>query len=66
MIFPNIITYLDKTFKDEQYEFQNNFLNKRHFNSSTYEFKFNLGYSGYYYQHGNTEENLADEMLISM
>ncbi len=47
-------------------EFQNNFLNKRHFNSSRYEFKFNLGYSGYYYQHGNTEENLADEMLISM
>jgi len=46
--------------------FQNNFLNTRYFNSSANKFKFNLGFSGFYYQHGNNEENLADELLISM
>jgi hypothetical protein len=44
--------------------FQENFLNKFYFNSSPYKFKFNLGFSGYYYQSGNFDENKGDELLI--
>lgn len=40
-------------------------MNREYFNMSENLFKFNLGFSGYYYQHGNLEENLADELLIS-
>jgi hypothetical protein len=29
-----------------------------------YAFKFNLGYSGHYYKSGNSDENLADELLL--
>ena len=36
------------------------------FNSSPYKFKFNLGYSGYYYQHGNIDENLGDKLLMGI
>lgn len=27
-------------------------------------FKFNLGFSGKYFHHGTTEENLGDDMLL--
>ena len=46
-------------------KFQENFLNKNVFNSSVEKFKFNLGFSGYYYQSGNEKENKGDELLIS-
>lgn len=48
---------------DALIEFQNNHLNPLYFNST--EFKFNLGYSGYYFEHGNDEEDLGDKQLIS-
>ena len=40
-------------------------MNKKYFNMNEDAFKFNLGFSGYYYRHGNSEENLADELFIS-
>ena len=46
-------------------DFQENILNKNVFNSSGAKFKFNLGFSGYYYQSGNEKENKGDELLIS-
>lgn len=45
-------------------EFQNDYLNMQVFNSSGDLFKFNLGYSGHYFSSGDTEENLADSLLI--
>ena len=42
------------------------FLNQNYFDSNQSMFKFNLGYSGYYYQKGNLEENLADQLLIGL
>ena len=35
-----------------------------YFYHDDYKFKFNLGYSGYYYQSGNQNENEADRLLI--
>lgn len=50
-------------------EFQEKFLNKHIFDSEKVEgehrFKFNLGFSGFYYLNGSHEENLADKLLIS-
>ena len=46
-------------------DFQNNYLDSKYFNSTQSRFKFNLGYSGYYFKHGNEEENLGDQQLIS-
>jgi hypothetical protein len=45
-------------------DFQENGLNKKVFNSSVEKFKFNLGFSGYYYQSGNEKENEGDQLLI--
>jgi hypothetical protein len=47
-------------------DFQEAFLNKRFFTHSiVFRFKFNLGYSGYYFKTSvNEEENLADELLL--
>jgi hypothetical protein len=45
-------------------DFQENVLNKKVFNSSVEKFKFNLGFSGYYYQSGNEKENEGDQLLI--
>ena len=44
-------------------EFQQE-VSRKYFKNSQ-PFKFNLGFSGFYYQSGNHEENLADELLIS-
>ena len=41
-------------------------LNQNYFDSNQSMFKFNLGYSGYYYQKGSLEENLADQLLIGL
>ena len=49
---------------DSLIDFQENYLNKFYFNTSLYRFKFNLGFSGHYYQSGNEFENRADQMLI--
>lgn len=46
-------------------QFQN-LVNKEYFNQSLEKFKFNLGFSGYYYQNGNEEENKGDSALIGM
>ena len=43
-----------------------NLVNKEYFNQSLEKFKFNLGFSGYYYQNGNEEENMGDSALIGM
>lgn len=48
----------------EMIRFQNEFLNKRVFDSSS--FRFNLGYSGFYFGSGNRDENLADQLLIGI
>jgi len=45
-------------------DFQENGLNKKVFNSSVEKFKFNLGFSGHYYQSGNEKENEGDQLLI--
>ena len=49
---------------DALINFQENYLNQLIFNKSLQRFKFNLGYSGYYYQSGNQVENQADFLLI--
>jgi hypothetical protein len=48
-------------------DFQEAFLNKHFFtNSIVFRFKFNLGYSGYYFKTSvNEDENKADELLLS-
>ena len=45
-------------------DFQENVLNKHFFKSNKHKFKFNLGFSGYYYQSGNDDENKGDQLLI--
>ena len=47
---------------NEMIRFQD-LLNRGMFNSSPSMFKFNLGYSGFYFSSGSREENLADELL---
>lgn len=49
---------------DALLEFQHN-LNRDYFNQSKSKLKFNLGFSGYYYQNGNEDENEGDSYLIS-
>jgi hypothetical protein len=49
---------------DELINFQEKYLNQLIFNKSFHRFKFNLGYSGYYYQSGDHLENEADYFLI--
>jgi hypothetical protein len=49
---------------DQLINFQETYLNQLIFNKSLHGFKFNLGYSGYYYQSGNQQENQADYLLI--
>jgi heparan sulfate N-deacetylase/N-sulfotransferase NDST2 len=50
--------------------FQEEHLNRFVFNVSSsygddvYKFKFNLGFSGYYYQSGNDKENKGDQLLV--
>ncbi len=39
-------------------------INRKFFNQSKEKFKFNLGFSGYYFQSGSHEENLGDSSLI--
>ena len=39
-------------------------INRRFFNQSREKFKFNLGFSGFYFQSGSREENLGDSSLI--
>lgn len=50
----------------EMMRFQDEYLNARVFTSlsSSSPFKFNLGFSGYYFSSGSQEENLADQLLI--
>ncbi len=49
-------------------DFQEAFMNKHFFtNSIVFRFKFNLGYSGYYYKtSANEDENQADELLLGV
>lgn len=49
----------------ELVEFQENYLKQKIFNQSSNQFKFNLGFSGHYYQSGTHLENLGDQLLIS-
>jgi hypothetical protein len=49
---------------NELINFQENILNTLYFNSSNEKFKFNLGFSGYYFKSGNFIENQADNLLI--
>lgn len=51
---------------DEIIRFQEEYLNGRVFNSSLDRFKFNFGFSGFYYLSGNGEENLADKLIIGI
>lgn len=44
-------------------DFQN-YLNSTVFVSNQFGFKFNLGFSGYYFKSGSSLENLADQLLI--
>ena len=39
-------------------------LSLRYFNHDDYKFKFNLGYSGYYYQFGDVNEDAADRLFL--
>jgi hypothetical protein len=48
----------------ELINFQEDYLNKKIFNSSDRMFKFNLGFSGHFYQSGNPQENEADKLLL--
>ena len=54
---------MNKSDVDELIKFQEDFLNTNVFNSSE-KFKFNLGFSGFYFSTGSNEENLADRRLI--
>lgn len=48
---------------DEMIRFQK-LVNLEFFNSSAHQFKFNLGFSGFYFSTGSGEENAADRLLI--